>query len=150
MQPLAPSTHACRTRRNVAKTRAQTHTRSSTSRALALCATLLAAGSVWAATPQPVNSAQTSAAQARYQQERAACLNGQSNQERATCLREANAALVEARHGGMDSSAVNLPDNQRKRCDRLSGDDRSAFITRMQGAGTTSGSVAGSGVTNSR
>jgi hypothetical protein len=34
-------------------------------------------------------------AQARYQQERAVCLSGQSNQDRATCLREADAALAD-------------------------------------------------------
>ena len=109
-------------------------------RALALSITLLATASAMAATPPP------SPAQARYQQERAACLNGQSSQDRATCLREASAALVEARHGGMDNSSANLVDNQRKRCDRLHGDERSACITRMQGAGTTSGSVAGGGI----
>src|SRR2546426_8157808 len=33
----------------------------------------------------------------RSQQERAACVNGQSHQDRATCMREAGAALYEAR-----------------------------------------------------
>ena len=114
---------------------------SATRHALALCTAVLAAGSALAATP-PANSA----AQARYQQERAVCLNGQSNQDRATCLREANAALAEAKRDGLDSGGANLIDNQRKRCDRLSGDERSACSARMQGAGSTSGSVAGGGI----
>lgn len=110
-------------------------------RALALSTALLAASSAWAATPPA-----SAAAQARFQQERAACLNGQSNQDRATCLREAGAALAESRHGGLDSGGANLAENQRKRCDRLSGDERSACTARMQGAGSTSGSVAGGGI----
>ena len=110
-------------------------------RALALSTALLAAGSNWAATA-PANSA----AQAQFQQERAACLNGQSNQDRATCLREAGAALAEAKRGGLSTAEANLPENQRKRCDRHSGDERSACMARMQGAGSTSGSVAGGGI----
>ena len=107
----------------------------------ALCTALLAAGSAWAATT-PANSD----ALARYQQERAACLNGQSNQDRATCLREAGAALAEAKRGALSSADANLTENQRKRCDRLSDDERSACMARMQGAGSTSGSVAGGGI----
>lgn len=108
---------------------------------LASCTALLAAGSAGAATAPA-----SAAAQARFQQERAACLNGQSNQDRATCLREASAALAEAKRGGLHSSGANLADNQRKRCDSLSGDERSACIQRMQGAGSSSGSVAGGGI----
>ena len=36
------------------------------------------------------------AAQSRYQSERAVCLHGLSNQDKATCLKEAGAALAEA------------------------------------------------------
>ena len=114
-------------------------------RALALSSALLAAGSGWAATAAATPPA-SAAAQARFQQERAACLNGQSNQDRATCLREAGAALAESKHGGLDNGGTNLTENQRKRCDRLSGDERSACTARMQGAGSTSGSVAGGGI----
>lgn len=38
-------------------------------------------------------------AQARYQHERAACMEGSSNQDRATCLKEAAAAYQEAKAG---------------------------------------------------
>ena len=83
---------------------------------------------------------------ARYQVERSACLNGQSNQDRPTCLREANAAFAEAKRGGLDDGPVDYHANALKRCEPLRGDDRQACIARMNGEGTTSGSVAGGGI----
>ncbi len=85
-------------------------------------------------------------AQARYAQERAVCLSGQSPQDRPTCLREAAAALAESRHGGLDDGAAPYSKNQRQRCDALTGKDRVACLARMQGQGSTSGSVAGGGM----
>ena len=85
-------------------------------------------------------------AQARYQQERAACLNGQSNQDRATCLKEAGAALSEARRGGLDDDSSAYSANQRQRCERLSGDEQQACLARMDGRGSTRGSVAEGGI----
>jgi len=56
----------------------------------ALCA-LLASGGALAA-----DTGASASAQARYLKERAVCLEGRSNQDRATCLKEAGAALAEA------------------------------------------------------
>ena len=81
-------------------------------------------------------------AQLRYQQERAACLSGQTNQDRTTCLREAGAALAEARRGELESARSELLNNQLRRCDPLPNVERQACIARMSGKGTTSGSVA--------
>jgi hypothetical protein len=50
-------------------------------------------------------AAKVSEAQARYQEERAVCMNGTSNQDRATCLKEAGAALGEARRGALGTSS---------------------------------------------
>ena len=44
-------------------------------------------------------AADMSEAKARYQKELAACISGQSHQDRATCLQEAGAAMQEARRG---------------------------------------------------
>lgn len=85
-------------------------------------------------------------AQKRYMQERAACLNGQSNQDRATCLKEAGAALAEARRGGLDDDSSAYSANQRQRCDRLSGDEQQACLARMDGRGSVRGSVAEGGI----
>jgi len=81
-----------------------------------------------------------------YQQERAVCLSGQSNQDRATCLKEAGAALAQSRHGAADENAAQQTLNASKRCDALPGADKTACQARMQGQGTTSGSVAAGGI----
>ena len=87
-------------------------------------------------------------AQARYQQDRAACLSGQSGQDRATCLKEAGAALAEARRGNLsdEQSRRELRRNRMDRCNALTGDDRSDCIARMRGEGTVEGSVSGGGI----
>jgi len=84
-------------------------------------------------------------AAARHKQEVAVCTSGQSNQDRATCLKEAGAAYAEALRGGQGSSAV-APGNASKRCEALKGDENTACLARMQGQGTTSGSVAAGGI----
>jgi hypothetical protein len=85
-------------------------------------------------------------AQARYQQERAACMNGRSSQDQATCLKEAGAALAEGRRGNLTSGKGQLPDNRMDRCNALTGDEKSDCIARMRGEGTTEGSVEGGGI----
>jgi hypothetical protein len=88
---------------------------------------------------------QLSDAQARYNQERARCLSGQSHQDRATCLREAGAALQEAKRGGLSTSS-NLSANATARCNAQPAADREACIQRIMGAGSTQGSVEAGGV----
>ena len=98
-------------------------------------AALLAAGNAQAA---------PSAAQLRYQQERADCMNGTSGQDRATCLREASAALQEARRGNLQGGDVTA--NALARCEGLPDGDRQDCVLRVQGAGQSSGSVRGGGI----
>lgn len=99
---------------------------------------LLVAGAAMAAT--------ASDAQLRYQQERKACLSGASNQDRATCLREAGAALQEAGRGRLAAgSGTELGDNAVARCAALPPADREECTMRMR-EGTTSGSAAQGGV----
>jgi hypothetical protein len=86
-----------------------------------------------------------SEAQARYRQDRAACMNGQSNEDRATCLREAGAALQAAKRGQFDDDRGSYEINRLRRCDRLKGDDRGDCIRRMHGEGTVKGSVESGG-----
>lgn len=96
----------------------------------------------WAAmavtTPQDAN--------ARYQAERAACISGQSNQPRATCLREAGAALQEARRGHLQDDPTADSQNALLRCNALPPDDKDACQRRINGEGTASGSVLEGGL----
>ncbi|MBC7940687.1 MAG: hypothetical protein H7Z19_13135 [Chitinophagaceae bacterium] len=106
-------------------------------------ALLITAASALAATK---TSPPPDAAQAQYQKERAKCLDGTSNQDRATCLKEAGAALAEARRGALTAEQGNLERNARERCEPLPVAERSACLARMRGQGTTSGSAQSGGV----
>ena len=86
-------------------------------------------------------------AQQRYSQERAVCLSGQSNQDRATCLKEAGAALGEARRDNLGATnAREMGNNRMVRCDALPAADREDCVRRMQGEGVTTGSTQQGGV----
>jgi hypothetical protein len=85
-------------------------------------------------------------AQARYKQDRAACIAGQTNQDRATCLKEAGAALSAAKRGNLVEGQNTYEQNRMLRCDRLAGADRDDCLRRMRGEGTVSGSVEGGGI----
>jgi hypothetical protein len=85
-------------------------------------------------------------AQRRYQQDRAVCLGGQSQQDRSTCLREAGAALAEAQRGALTDDTANRARNRQQRCESLPTADRRPCEARMAGQGTTSGSAASGGI----
>ncbi|MDB5945025.1 MAG: hypothetical protein JWQ33_51 [Ramlibacter sp.] len=96
----------------------------------------------WAAAPKA-----SSEAQQRYNRERARCMSGHSNQDRATCLREAGAALQEARRNRLDTNAgTDFRANATARCNAQPAADRDACVQRVMGAGSTQGSVGGGGL----
>ena len=86
------------------------------------------------------------AVQAQYQRERAACLSGESHQERSICLREAGAARHEALRGGLETATGLHEQNRLARCDPLPVDLREDCQRRMRGEGTVSGSAEQGGV----
>jgi hypothetical protein len=92
------------------------------------------------------SKADTADALARYQRERAACMSGQSNQDRTTCLREAGAAYAQAKQGVLDDGPAQYVSNARQRCEKLPDEDRKDCMARMSGQGTTSGTVADGGI----
>ena len=87
-----------------------------------------------------------SAAQAAYQRDLAACNSGQTNQDRPSCLREAGAALQEAGRSRPDGKPDQFEENRLLRCDSQPAEDRQDCVRRMNGEGTTSGSVDGGGI----
>lgn len=92
-------------------------------------------------------AAKASEAQLRYQEDRAVCMSGASNQDRATCLREAGAALKEARRGDLATGGQGaLGHNRSARCGALPARDQQDCLMRMQGQGSSSGSAQQGGV----
>ena len=92
------------------------------------------------------SAAKMSDAQLRYQQERAACMNGTSNQDRATCLKEAGAAWQEAKREGLATSGdASLKQNSLNRCNALPAQDREDCALRIE-QGKTSGSAQQGGI----
>src|SRR5688572_20714763 len=88
-----------------------------------------------------------SAAQAEAQKYRQACMAGQTHQDRATCLREANNFMADLKKNpGKFESAANVEANAKARCEPLSGSDRAACMARASGQGKVSGSVEAGGI----
>lgn len=85
------------------------------------------------------------AAQQKYNGDVAFCKSGQSQQDYATCMREAGAAKQQAGELHTAPPAVQAQ-NTEDRCGVQQGEDRVACQARMEGLGKTEGSVAGGGV----
>ena len=98
-------------------------------------------GAISASAPAPT------AAEQRYEQDHANCLAGKTAESQKTCLKEAGAALQASRaHDLKSPSATQVAANERKRCEALSGDDKTDCLKRAAGVDTTvSGSVAAGG-----
>jgi len=127
----------------------QIHTTIFRRRALTLCATgaLLFSPLAFAAGPAAAG-AQTDAS-AQYKADVARCKSGQTNQDEATCLREAGAALEEARRNRLSNNAApgSYRQNALDRCNALPAGQREDCLTQMSGSDTTvKGSVGGGGV----
>jgi len=84
-------------------------------------------------------------AQANYQKERADCLNGQTYENKKTCLKEAGAALNDAKNGRLEKSNRNFEQNALARCQVFKNSDDRELCERRQREGTVSGSVGGGG-----
>jgi len=111
-------------------------------------AALLAVG---AATAQVANDKSFPGAEAidssgSFRSEVQACNSGNTQQDRATCLKEARNAAAEKNRGRLETYGA-LESNALARCDvHQAADDRSACRARMMGMGEIEGSVAGGGL----
>jgi hypothetical protein len=81
-----------------------------------------------------------------YQHEVQSCLSGRTQEDQATCLREARNAQAARRRGDLEVSGAQYQANAMQRCNVLAGEDKAACQARMMGYGEASGSVAGGGV----
>ena len=111
-----------------------------TSITLAILATVLT-GSVHAA-----DAAQADPAKAQYDAERARCMSGTTGQDQASCLKSAGAAYDSAKAGRLKDPNTDFRDNALRRCAALAGADRTDCESRVDGQGTSSGSVKDGGV----
>lgn len=112
----------------------------------ALGLSLFAVGALLAAAAAAAAGGNLAQAQARYKQDRAACLRGQPEQDRAACLREAGAALQEAKRGRLGDAKGSYEQNRLIRCERLPAADRDDCVRRMRGEGISRGSVESGGI----
>ena len=80
------------------------------------------------------------------QSEMAACNNGKTQQDRATCLTEVKNANAGRRAGKVDNAGGQFQANAMQRCNALPSQDKLACEARVAGYGNPQGSVAGGGV----
>ena len=80
------------------------------------------------------------------QSEMAACNNGKTQQDRATCLIEVKNANAAKRAGKVDNAGGQFQANAMQRCNALPSPDKAACEARVAGYGNPQGSVAGGGV----
>jgi hypothetical protein len=101
---------------------------------------------VGAATAQVATGTTGIDASGSYQMEVQACLSGKTQQDQATCLREARNANADKRRGALDTSG-DLSANAKARCEVFrAADDKAACLARVMGHGSAEGSIAGGGL----
>jgi hypothetical protein len=111
------------------------------SRALVMLLAALTAASALAAGKLPQTDPHV-----RYQREAGACYTARPADRRADCLSDAALRLANSLPTPATESSDALARNLLKRCEPLPEQDRQDCVARMQGQGTTSGSVASGGI----
>lgn len=85
-------------------------------------------------------------ASGNYQSETRACQSGRTQQDRATCMKEARNALADKSRGRMNEADSDWASNATARCTPLDGQEAAACRARVMGLGRASGSVSGGGM----
>jgi len=92
------------------------------------------------------SSASAGTAEANYQREKADCMNGRTAEDRSTCLKEAGAALAEARRGGLTTpTRSQRMANAIQRCQAQPAESRADCERVARGEGSVDGTVAEGG-----
>lgn len=112
-----------------------------------LAMVLFASSVLWGLSPaQTATRGNQSAAQKQYQEDRALCESGMSSESKATCLKEAGAALNAARSGKLGAGAsTDYRQNELARCQVLPPADRPSCEAMIR-EGQTRGSVESGGI----
>jgi uncharacterized membrane protein len=108
---------------------------------LALTAALGASPALAAGKPSAA-----AASEAQYQRDAAVCLSRGYKGARNECLSDASTARASREPVTIDPDPGRYARNALKRCEPLTEPDRSDCVARIQGKGTTTGSVAGGGI----
>ena len=103
------------------------------------------AGLASAAQPA-VSSSQRASIDAQYKQEVARCNSGSTDEDRATCLKEAGAARQQALQGGLAEGNQDYSQNALDRCKLLPAGQQATCRDLMQTPTQTQGSVGSGGV----
>ena len=77
---------------------------------------------------------------------RAGCPYGIATDGSANCMTKADFDVAQARQAALDRDPAQYVRNALTRCESLSGADRQDCVARIEGKGTTSGSVEGGGI----
>ena len=101
---------------------------------------------VTAATAQVASGTTGIDSSGSYEQEVNACMTGKTQQDQATCLREARNAQADKKRGVLDNAGAQFDSNAATRCNVLTGEEQAACQARVQGFGSTTGSVAAGGL----
>lgn len=107
--------------------------------------TLACAGMPGLAAPGS-GSPETLATPSQYQRAQARCMRMPVHGDRANCLSEASTAHAATLSPTIDPDPGRYTHNALERCKPLREPDRADCVARMQGRGTSSGSVAGGGI----
>ncbi len=105
---------------------------------------LLIAGSAFAAGAGGKSNAELDA---QYQREKAVCTSGQSNQDKATCLREAGAAYQQAKQGSLQTNqSQQYSQNAVERCKSLPTQDQMDCQRRIDNPTEVEGNARSGGI----
>jgi hypothetical protein len=111
-----------------------------------LWALLMLSAAMGASPSLAASKSGSSDSQARYRRDVAACQMAPQGTDKAACLREAGAVRASREPVSVNLDPGRFARNALKRCEPLSEPDRNDCVARIQGKGTTSGSVAGGGI----
>ena len=112
----------------------------------ALCPLLVLSAALAASPAMAAGQSSAAASEARYQRDAAVCLSRNYKGARNECLSDASTARASREPVTIDPDPGRYARNALQRCEALKDADRADCVARMQGQGTTSGSVAGGGI----